>query len=78
MPLDDGEWATYRKFVVEELRRINDAIEKITNKIEAFRQEDIAQIRTDIALLKFQAAMWGAAAGIIFSVLATFVLKLIK
>jgi hypothetical protein len=78
MPPDDGEWGSYRKFVVEELRRINDAIEKITLKIEQFRQDDIAQIRSDIALLKFQAGLWGAGAGIIFSVLATFIFRLIK
>lgn len=52
----------------------------INAKIDRFRQEDVAnlsQIKTDIALLKFQAALWGSCAGIIVSVIATIILKLL-
>lgn len=72
---DERGWGGYRRFVVEELRRINGAIQAITDKIERFRQEDISQLKTDMALLKFQAAMYGAVAGTIFAAIATAVIS---
>jgi hypothetical protein len=81
MPPDDPSersWGEYRRFVVEELRRLGDRLDNVVEKIERFRQDDIAQIRTDIALLKFQAAMWGAGAGILFSGLITLIVKFTK
>lgn len=74
-PEDERGWSGYRRFVVEELRRINGAIQAITDKIERFRQEDISQLKTDMALLKFQAAMYGAVAGTIFAAIATAVIS---
>jgi hypothetical protein len=35
----------------------------IKSKLDQFRQDDIAQIRTEIALLKVKSSMWGAAMG---------------
>lgn len=74
----DRTWGEYRRLILSELERINSAVEKVNTKIEMFRQDDIAQIKTDIALLKFQAAMWGAGAGIVFSVAVTLALKFVK
>jgi hypothetical protein len=78
MPGDNGSgWESYQRYVIEELKRINNAVGVITDKIEKFRQEDIAQLKTDIALLKFQAAMYGAAAGIVFGGVATALVSMI-
>ena len=76
---DDSEsgWRDYRRYVVEELRRINVTIALITDKIEKFRQDDIALLKTDIALLKFQAGIFGALGGTIFGALATAIMSLI-
>ena len=76
---DDSEkgWRDYRRFVVEELRRINSTIGVITEKIEKFRQDDIAQLKTDIALLKFQAGIFGALGGTLFGAIATAVVSLV-
>jgi len=76
---DDSEkgWRDYRRFVVEELRRINVTIGVITEKIEKFRQDDIAQLKTDIALLKFQAGIFGALGGTLFGAIATAVVSLV-
>jgi hypothetical protein len=76
-PPDDASWEQYRRLILAELERINTAVESINRKIEQFRQDDIASIKTDIALLKFQAAMWGAGAGIVFGGLATVTLKFV-
>lgn len=70
-------WNDYRRYVVEELRRINKTISDITEKIERFRQDDIAQLKTDIALLKFQAGIFGALGGSLFGAIATALVSLI-
>jgi hypothetical protein len=74
----DRDWGAYKRLVLSELERISQAIEAVNVKIEKFRQDDIAQIKTDIALLKFQAAMWGAGAGILFSALVTLATRFLK
>jgi len=76
---DESEsgWRDYRRYVVEELRRINSTISAITDKIERFRQDDIAQLKTDIALLKFQAGIFGALGGTIFGAITTVVVSLV-
>jgi hypothetical protein len=56
-------WGEYRRLILSELKRLNETIDGINAKIERVRGEDMAQLKQDIALLKFQAAMWGAAAG---------------
>jgi hypothetical protein len=80
MPDDAGDrsWEGYRRLILTELERINSAVEAINKKIEQFRQDDIAQIRTDIALLKFQAAMWGGAAGLLFSSVVALAFKFVR
>lgn len=70
-------WGEYRRLILAELERITREISGINEKIERFRQEDISQIKTDIALLKFQAAMWGAGAGMVFGAIATAVVKFV-
>lgn len=76
-PENDASWEQYRRLILAELERINTAVESINRKIEQFRQDDISAIKTDIALLKFQAALWGAGAGVASTALATAILKLV-
>jgi hypothetical protein len=71
-------WEEYRRLVMDTLDRIGRDISNINEKIERFRQEDLLQIRTDIALLKFQAALWGAGAGIIITLATTLLPRLLK
>jgi hypothetical protein len=63
------DWGQYRRLILSELKRINTSIGEINAKIERFRQEDLNQIKTDIALLKFQALLYGAAASAVVSLL---------
>lgn len=75
-PPDD--WGQYRRLILAELERIAGDISRINEKIERFRQDDISQIKTDIALLKFQAAMWGAGASIVVSAIIALILRFVK
>jgi hypothetical protein len=79
--MTDGErttWDEYRRLILSELERITRDIGFINEKIERVRQEDLAKIKLDLALLKFQSALYGSIAGIMFSSLVTFLFRLIK
>jgi hypothetical protein len=72
-----SDWSEYRRLILSELERIGEDIKSINGKIEKFRQDDLSQIKTDIALLKFQAALWGGLGGIVFGTIMTFILRLL-
>jgi len=72
-----GDWGEYRRLVLAELQRIATDMENLAQKIEKFRTDEIAQIKTDIALLKLQAGLWGAAAGVAGTLLVSIFPKLI-
>jgi hypothetical protein len=58
----DG-WSENRKLILRELERFGDDINSIREDFGRFRQEDIASIKTDIALLKLKSSLWGAVLG---------------
>ena len=59
----ESSWAEYRHLVIMELDRLNGTLDKI--------QSEIGTFRTDIALLKFQAGIWGVASGAISGTIIT-------
>lgn len=60
---DDHGWTVNRKLILDTLERLRVELAHIKDKLDRFRQEDIAEIRTEIALLKVKSSMWGAAMG---------------
>jgi hypothetical protein len=70
-------WGEYRRLILAELERISKDIRELNAKMEAFRQQDVAQMKTDIALLKFQAALYGAISGIVTTGIISFAIKFI-
>lgn len=73
-----GEWSEYRRLILAELERISHDIKSLNDKVERFRQEDVSQMKTDIALLKFQAALWGATAGVAATGIISFAVKVLR
>ena len=73
-----GEWGEYRRLILAELERISNDIRALNEKVERFRQEDVSKMKTDIALLKLQAALWGAVAGIVSTGMVSIAIKLIR
>ena len=71
-------WGEYRRLILAELERISKDIRSVNDKVERFRQEDVAQMKTDIALLKFQAALYGAISGIIATGIISFAIRFIR
>jgi len=49
------DWKDYQEFVLRELNRLNNNVEKLEEKIDI--------ISTDIAVLKIKAGLWGLIGG---------------
>ncbi len=77
-PIENSSWGQYRRLILAELERISKDISNTNEKIDIFRQQDVTQMKTDIALLKFQAALYGSLAGILSTGIVTVVLSLIR
>ena len=63
----DG-WQEWSKYVLKELARLNDAyeafpkaIQKLTEKVN----DEITELKTEIAMLKVKSGIWGLIGGII-------------
>lgn len=67
----------YRLLLLNELDRISKDVRELNDKVDLFRREDVAQMKTDIAVLKFQAALYGAIAGLATTGLVTLAVKFI-
>jgi hypothetical protein len=74
MSSNDNGWNEWEKKVLSDLQRLTDGQEKTNDKLDDFITDDFskfrAEVRTEIALLKMKAGVWGAAAGVIPTVAA--------
>lgn len=69
MPDDlPDSWVQYRKLILSELERISKDLAHLSDKLDNFKQDEISQIKVDIAMLKVKAGVWGVAGGLIVAV----------
>jgi DNA-binding FrmR family transcriptional regulator len=66
-PENDSDWKAHRLLVLETLRRMETAVQGLA--------QHIAEVRTEIAVLKVKAAIGGAVAGAVLSVVVTAVAR---
>ncbi len=74
---DNASFREYKRLIINELDRIARDIRELNERVEIFRREDVAQMRTDIVILKFQAALWGSISGLVATGLITLAVKFI-
>jgi uncharacterized protein YbjQ (UPF0145 family) len=74
----DKTWGEYRYFLLEELKRIGRDMEALAKEIHDFRVSELAQIKTEIALLKQKAAAMGAAAVVAVTIVITLIQKFVR
>ena len=68
--MEPESWSEYRRLILQALERLDGEIRGLNGKIDAFRADDIATIKVEVAMLKVKAGMWGAIMGLITGVLA--------
>lgn len=61
-------WSEWEQLVLHELERHETRLNEIRSMLDNVRQQDLPQLRTEIALLKLRAGIWGAVAGMIIPV----------
>lgn len=59
MTPDSNGWNEWSKYVLNELKRLNDSVDKLTQEVGEMKSE----FRTEIALLKLKSGLWGLAGG---------------
>ena len=78
MDVSERSWFEYRKYIVNELARIDKGVSQLNDRMEIAmnnRDETISKMRIEIAMLKVQAGIWGAGAGIVTTAAFTIVLQ---
>ena len=68
--MDDNGWQEYKQLVLQQIHDVKLSVAEMDKRITDIRQIDVPAIRVEIAMLKIQAGLWGALAGIIPSLLA--------
>jgi hypothetical protein len=79
LPNDPEAWGYYRRQVLKDLDAIAADMRSLADRFDELSRSELAKIKTELALLKFQAGIWGAAAGLlgtfVVSVLSRFIWK---
>lgn len=66
-------WNEYKLLVLDQLEGLRASVQGLERKVDAFRADDIATVKVEIALLKQKAGLWGATAGLIPGAIAALV-----
>jgi hypothetical protein len=79
LPNDPEGWGYYRRQVLKDLDAIANDMRSLADRFDELSRTELSKIKTELALLKFQAGIWGAVAGLlgtfIVSVLSRFIWK---
>lgn len=64
-PESEGDWGEYRRLILQELQRLHEGVAAVDSKVSMLSTMEIANIKAEIAVLKFKSGLWGFAAGAI-------------
>lgn len=73
MPLPEDSWPEWSRHVLAELKRLNDNLAQVEDKIDLIKDEQITPLKVEIAMLKIKASIWGLIGGAIPVVLMVLV-----
>lgn len=65
---EGDSWLEYKRLVLAELKRGNDGLEALQQKLSNFKAESAKQIsdlKVEVGMLKVKAGVWGALGGIV-------------
>lgn len=60
---DKNGWSEYQKLVLAELNRLDTSLTVLDTKVDDIREDDLANIKSEIKLLKYKASLAGLLAG---------------
>jgi len=65
MDREADSWASWSRFVLAEMKRLNQHLDQIEEQIASLRNNQIAQLKLEIAMLKVKSGVWGIMGGAI-------------
>lgn len=71
--LNAPQWSEYKLLVLDHIERLSAQVRNLETKMDAFRADDIANVKVEIALLKLKAGLWGGISGLVPSALAALI-----
>lgn len=60
---DPDSWASWSRFVLAEMKRLNQHLDQIEEQIASLRNNQLAQLKLEIAMLKVKSGVWGIMGG---------------
>jgi hypothetical protein len=63
--MEEDTWQQWSKFVLAEMKRLHEQIESLDRKIDGLKDEQISQLKVEIAMLKVKSGVWGLIGGLI-------------
>lgn len=66
----DG-WAGYRLLILNQLKSFEDAVSGLRADLRDMRENELQNMRVEIALLKLKSGIWGAVVGSLSAILVT-------
>jgi hypothetical protein len=66
LPPDGGDtFVEYRRLILASIENLNASVAKLDLKIDALRQNDISDLKVQVAMLQVRASVFGGVAGAI-------------
>ena len=65
MSLPEDSWPEWSRHVLAELKRLNNNLAQVENKIDLIKDEQITPLKVEIAMLKIKASIFGLVGGAI-------------
>jgi hypothetical protein len=66
-------WSEYKLLVLDHIERLSTQVRSLEGKMDAFRADDISNLKVEIALLKLKAGVWGAVSGAVPAAIGTLI-----
>lgn len=64
-------WGEYRRLILTQLQSLQSELAILRKELEQFRQEEVSDIKIEIALLKLKSSIWGGFMGAVSAALLT-------
>lgn len=65
VPEPTNGWSRFERVIVYRLDKLDESLVGVRQELHDIRNDEIARLKVDIAMLKVKSGLWGAAAGFI-------------
>jgi hypothetical protein len=78
VPDPSNGWSRFERVIVYRLDELRDGVSDLKKEVRNIREDEIGEIKIDIAMLKVKAGLWGAAFGTIPAAIAVIFVLVVR